>query len=205
MSEVPLPNDRTRIGNLETRPLLLELGCGYDKTNPAAVGVDILDIPGVDVVGDALTVLRLIPDGVVESIDSSHFMEHIEDPRGLVAEAARVLKPGGVFRATIPHFSNPAFYSDPTHRVFFGLYTFGYWVAETPFKRTVPHYWDPLPFELVSARHVFKSSRPFYVRHALKKVISWWVGLSIWTAEFYEEHLTWMMPAHEIDYVLRRK
>ena len=189
---------------LSKRPLRLELGCGFDKKNPSAVGVDILPIPGVDLVGDALEILRKIESGTVDSIFSSHFLEHVDDPRAILVEASRVLMPGGEFLAVVPHFSNPAFYSDPTHRSFFGLYTFGYWIADTPFRRKVPNYDEPLPFTLASARHVFKSSRPFYVRHAFKKAFSWWVGRSRWTTEFYEEHLCWIMPAHEIEYVLRR-
>lgn len=162
-------------------------------------------MPGVDVVGDAVEVLRGLSDGCVETIYSSHFMEHIDAPRDLLAECARVLRPGGEFRAVVPHFSNPAFYSDPTHNTFYGLYTFSYWVAKVPFTRGVPQYEAPLPFEIVSARHSFGSSRPFYVRHGLKKAASWWVGLGIWTQEFYEEHLCWIMPAYEIEFVLKRQ
>ncbi len=190
---------------LDVRPLHIELGCGTSKRNPQAVGIDILDVPGVDVVGDALEVLRGLPDGSVESVYSEHFMEHIDAPRDLLAECARVLRPGGEFRAVMPHFSNPAFYSDPTHSSFFGLYTFSYWVAKSPFTRGVPQYEAPLPFEIVSVRHRFKSARPFYVRHALKKATSWWVGLGTWAQEFYEEHLCWIMPAYEIEFVLERQ
>lgn len=185
-------------------PLRLELGCGPIKRNNDSVGVDLLSGPGVDIVGDALTVIQSFPDASVDEVFSEHFMEHIDDPRALLEETARILKPGGIFRAVVPHFSNPWFYSDPTHRSFFGLYTFSYWVEETPFRRTVPHYDQPLPFELMSARHSFKSSRPFLVRHGIKKVLSSWVNLSRWTQEFYEEFCTVMVPCHEIDYRLRR-
>lgn len=190
---------------LARRPLRLELGCGTAKRMPDAVGVDILDLPGVDVVGDAIEVLRSLPSGSVDGIYSEHFMEHLEDPLALLQESARVLRKGGEFRAVVPHFSNPAFYSDPTHRTFFGLYTFSYWIETTSFRRQVPHYAKPLPFELVRAHHIFKSSRPFYVRHALKKFFSSWVNLGRWTQEFYEEHFCWVMPCYEMDFLLTRK
>jgi hypothetical protein len=189
---------------LAARPLRLELGCGSDKRRADSVGIDLLAADGVDVVGDALEVMRSLPSGSVRSIYSEHFMEHAPDPLALMREAARVLESGAEFRAVIPHFSNPAFYSDPTHRAFFGLYTFAYWVRVSPFRRQVPHYIEPLPFAIVEARMVFKSSRPFYVRHAIKKALSWWVGLSRWTQEFYEEHLCWLMPCYEVDFVLVR-
>src|SRR6476646_6503755 len=144
-------------------PLKIELGCGGSKRDPDAVGIDILDMPGVDLVGDALEVLRSLDEGSVDSVYSEHFLEHIPDARSMVAECARVLRPGGEFRAVVPHFSNPAFYSDPTHHTFFGLYTFSYWVAKSPFTRASPQYEAALPFEIVSVRHRFRSPRPFYV------------------------------------------
>jgi SAM-dependent methyltransferase len=182
----------------------LELGCGYSKRDPRAIGIDMLALPGVDVVGDAQGALELMATGSVASIDSEHFMEHIADPYALFAECVRVLQPSGVFRAVIPHFSNPWFYSDPTHSTYFGLYTFDYWVQESPFKRQVPRYSAPMPMSLIHARHVFKSNRPFVFRHAIKKMLSAWVNTSIGTQEFYEEHLTWLMPCYEVEYLLRR-
>ena len=189
---------------LSRNPLILELGCGGGKRNHAAVGVDLLNLAGVDILGDALEVLRAFPDGSVDSIYSEHFMEHVPQPHSVLKEAARVLKPGGEFRAIIPHFSNPWFYSDPTHSSYFGLYTFCYWVAKTPFRRQVPRYETPLQFELMSARYVFKSSRPFLIRHGIKKIVSCWVNLTRWTQEFYEEFLCQVMPCYEIDYLLRK-
>lgn len=189
---------------LSRDPLILELGCGGGKRDVRAVGVDLLDLPGVDIMGDALEVLSSLPASSVDSIYSEHFMEHVPQPHSILREAERVLKPGGEFRAIIPHFSNPWFYSDPTHRSYFGLYTFCYWVAQNPFKRQVPNYETPLAFELVSARHIFKSSPPFLVRHGIKKILSCWVNLTRWTQEFYEEFLSQVMPCYEIDYRLRK-
>lgn len=189
---------------LSTRPLHLELGCGGTKRNSHAVGVDQRALPGVDVVGDALSVLGSLAEASVASISSEHFMEHLDDPRALVAASARVLQDGGEFRCVVPHFSNAAYHSDPTHRTPFGLYTFGYWLESTPLRRQVPHYDEALPFALESVRFGFKSSRPFYVRHAIVKVSSSWVNVSTWTKELYEERLCWLMPAYEIEFVLRR-
>ncbi|MFD1825300.1 MULTISPECIES: class I SAM-dependent methyltransferase [Mumia] len=190
--------------SLATRPLRLELGCGAAKRDPRAVGIDTRPLPAVDVVGDALEVLRTIPDASVESVYSEHFLEHVDDAREVLSEISRVLVDGGTCVTVVPHFSNPAFYSDPTHRQFFGLYTFGYWVERTALRRGVPHYEAPLPLVLTSTRYVFKSSPPFYARHAVKKVLSAWVNLSTWTQELYEEHVCWILPCYEIAYTVRR-
>jgi ubiquinone/menaquinone biosynthesis C-methylase UbiE len=189
---------------LARRPLILELGCGSTKRLAESIGVDVRYFPGVDVVGDALEVLRSLPDGSVRAIRSEHFLEHISHAEHLVRESARVLEPGGEFRAVVPHFSNPHFYSDPTHRNIFGLYTFSYWVASVPWTRRTPQYGEPIALSLVEARYHFKSSRPFYGRHAIKRLLGSWVNTSRWTQEFYEENLTWLMPAYELEYVLRK-
>lgn len=191
-------------GCLHRDPLRLELGCATAKRDPGAVGVDLLDLPGVDIVADALDVLRALEPSTVDSIYSEHFLEHVGDPEAILAQAARVLRPGGTFTAVVPHFSNPYFYSDPTHRSTFGLYTFCYWARESPYRRGVPHYGAPLPFRYERARHVFKASRPFYLRHALRKALSCWVNQSRWTQELYEDSVCWLLPCYEIRCVLRR-
>jgi predicted SAM-dependent methyltransferase len=67
---------------LSQRPHVLELGCGGTKRVPEPVGIDLLELPGVDVVGDALEVLGWsLPDGSVRVIHSEHFLEHIPTPR----------------------------------------------------------------------------------------------------------------------------
>jgi len=103
--------------------VVLELGCGEYKENPASIAVDVLAHPAVDVVGDAIEALLATPPGSVDLIRSRHFLEHIEDTTGLLRASRRALRDGGSFSATVPHFSNAHFYSDPTHKTFFGLYT----------------------------------------------------------------------------------
>lgn len=186
------------------RPLRLELGCGYGKRDAAAVGIDMRDMDGVDVVGDAYEVLESLPDASVELIRSEHFLEHVPDLERLLQEAARVLLPGGRFLATTPHFSSPYFYSDSTHRAFFGLYTLAYYVAESPLRRKVPQYGDPLPFELRRPKYSFTSPRPFYGRRAIREGIGWIFNANRWLQEFYEENLCWLFPCYEIRYELRR-
>lgn len=189
---------------LERRPLYLELGCGSAKRDPNSVGIDLLPSSATDVVGDAVEILRSLPPASVDGIRSDHFLEHIDDVEGLLRLCAEVMKPGGIFVAIVPHFSNPYFYSDPTHKAFFGLYTLSYCIRATPFRRQVPQYIDPLPYILTRVRYHFKSSPPFYFRHGVKKTYGWLANLLMWTQEFYEENLCWTFPAYEIRYVLRR-
>lgn len=185
-------------------PLVIELGCGDRKKHAGSVGIDVRDLPGVDLVGDAEAALRLLPDGCARLVTSSHFMEHVDAARALLAQKARVLAPGGVAEITVPHFSNPYFYSDPTHERFYGLYTLSYWVNDPLLRRRVPHYEAPLPFTLRSADLSFRSPKAFPIRRLLKKPVQWLVNATRGTREFYEENLCWLVPCYEIRFVLER-
>jgi hypothetical protein len=41
-------------------------------------------------------------------------------------QIAKDLEQGELIEIIVPHFSNPHYYSDPTHVRFFGLYTMSY-------------------------------------------------------------------------------
>jgi ubiquinone/menaquinone biosynthesis C-methylase UbiE len=184
--------------------VIIDLGCGDTKIQPDAIGVDVLDSPAVDVVGDARGVLGHILDSKVDAILSHHFMEHVGDVAELLSAIHRVLKIGGYTKITVPHFSNPYFYSDPTHKQFFGLYTFNYYATCNLFKRTVPSYSRVPGLELEQAKLAFKSFPPNYMRHGFKKMLEVMVNATNWTKEAYEENLTGIFPCYEIQAVLRK-
>ena len=198
-----------RTGRLEMassdRPVALELGCGSAKRDPEAVGVDQSERSAADVVGDAYEVLSRLSDASVSRIYSEHFLEHVPDLIGLVHEASRVLVDGGEFRAVVPHFSNSYFYSDPTHRTPFGLYTFAYLAETEIFRRAIPRYDFDLPFRLVSVRLGFKATRPFYIRYGIRRAIGAVVNAHRAFQELYEDVLTGVVSCYEVDYRLVRQ
>lgn len=182
-------------------PVKIELGCGSRKRHPDFIGVDIRDGAGVDIVGDAVEVLRQFPEHSATEICSYHFLEHVSNVDDLLDEACRVLVPKGLFRCVCPHFSNPYFYSDPTHRSFFGLYTFAYFAETKIFRRAVPNYCKR-NLELIDVKLVLKSDRRFPLRYAMKHCVGWLVNVSRGTQEFYEENLCWTFPCYEVAYTL---
>ena len=119
-----------KYGYLKSMPsmekVVLELGVGNKKHISNAIGIDILDGDSVDIVGDAIEVLKAIKDSSVDQVYSFHFLEHIDDYIEVVNEIIRILKKDGLMNVVVPHFSNPFYYSDPTHKSKFGLYNFCY-------------------------------------------------------------------------------
>jgi len=179
------------------------LGVGPIKHNPDSIGIDVVDSPACDVIGDAIVVLRSLPDSCVHSVYASHFVEHVDPLDALLLELVRVCVSGSRILFIAPHFSNPYFYSDPTHRNFFGLYTFAYYCSSNLFKRTLPQYVlvDGLVLDSVDFR--FSSYCPNYIRHSLKFLFGYLVNLSYWTKELYEECFCWILPCYDVKYCIR--
>jgi len=197
------------IHNLEeilvlNKPITIELGCGERKRHIDAIGIDAISYPGVDLVGDVFEVLKKFPSECVDEVYSYHFIEHVQDIDNLMSELSRIVKVGGIVEFVAPHFSNPYFYSDPTHRRYFGLYTFCYLANSSLFKRSVPNYNKQFQFELEKVDLHFKSSRPFYIRYGIKYVIGKIFNSCAYLKELYEENLSFLFPCYEIRYRLRK-
>ncbi len=182
----------------------LELGCGSRKRHPEAIGIDALDHECVDIVGDVYEVLERVPAASAEAVYSYHFFEHVTDLPRLMDLLARVIRPGGALSVVVPHFSNPYFYSDYSHRGFFGLYSFSYLVSDNIHRRKVPTYGREISFELSLAELIFKSPPPFYVRYAFKQILQAVFNLNRWTRELYEENFCYLLPCYEIRFEMRR-
>jgi ubiquinone/menaquinone biosynthesis C-methylase UbiE len=185
--------------------VVLELGCGPNKKLISAIGIDAINYADVDIVGDIFEVLEKFPEKSVDSVHSFHFFEHIANFQELLGDMARILKPGGDLEVVVPHFSNPYFYSDPTHKTSFGLYTFCYYASESLFTRKVPTYQHTIQFDLISVDLIFKSTRPFFIRHGIKKLFGLIFNNIGYMKEFYEENLSYIFPCYEIRYRLRKK
>ena len=180
----------------------LELGCGPRKRHANALGVDMLDYPGVDLVGDVFEILAALPPGCVEVVHAYHFFEHVSDLARLLDELARVMRAGALLDVEVPHFANPYFYSDPTHAKFFGLYTMSYFAQESLFRRKVPKYGREVTFELTTVWLDFDS--PFPVRGLIKRLIGPLFNMTRWLQELHEENLCYLFPCYQLRFELRR-
>jgi SAM-dependent methyltransferase len=182
--------------------LKLDLGCGPTKRGPEWIGVDVIDGPAVDVLGDVVDVLSALRTESVAEVYSSHLFEHVEDLEALVTELERVLAIGGRLHVIVPHFSNPYYYSDPTHRHPFGLYTFSYFAEDPLLRRRVPTYEHAPRLRLERVRLNFRSSIEFRKRWRVKAVAGRLVNATPWLQELYEENLAWLFPCYELEFSL---
>ena len=180
-------------------PVIVELGCGR-KERPGRITVDRSDMPHVNIVADIEDGLGFLPDKSIDEIHCRSVLEHIENFEHLMSEIVRVLKDVGTAHIFVPHFSNPYYYSDFTHKRFFGLYTFYYFVeSKNQLKRKVPDYYTSLRIRIISQRLVFRSA--FKLLNPWKKLFGWLVNRHHLLQEFYEENLCYAFPCHGIEII----
>ena len=108
---------------------ILDLGCGENKV-PNSIGLDNVQLPGVDVEHDLLDFPYPFDNESIDKIYLRHVIEHfaIENINFIMNECNRILKNDGLLVITVPHVFSISAFIDPTHRSFF---TFG-----------SGHFWD---------------------------------------------------------------
>ena len=113
----------------------LNLGCGPVIWD-GYVNVDIMPLPGVDVVTDLDQPWPWQDDTVAEII-ASHLYEHVADALHFMAEAWRVLSvdgildirvPGGIYLAPGYWLPHQHLFTDPTHRRACTPLSWDYWI-----------------------------------------------------------------------------
>jgi hypothetical protein len=128
------------------------------------------------------------------------------DAGPILDEMSRLLGPGGEIEIVVPHFANPYFHSDPTHRnsLGFGLYTMSYYARDPLLRRQVPGYVrrDQLTLKSVDLR--FKAAQPFHGRYLFKRAVGAVFNSTRYLQELWEENLCYLFPCYEIRYVLGR-
>lgn len=125
---------QTKTFDLAKAIIKVDLGCGERKCGPDFLGMDVREVPGVDVVHNLEVTPWPFPTESVTLLSASHVVEHI-NPHDFgfikfMDEAWRVLKYGGQFRISTPYAGSTGYWSDPTH--------------VNPCTHHTFHYFDPL-------------------------------------------------------------
>jgi SAM-dependent methyltransferase len=99
-----MPTDRT-----------LSLGCGNNKRDLDAVGVDIRPYDDVDVVHDITETPWPFEADWFDRIHAYSILEHLPNLPDVMAEIHRVCRDGAVLEGKVPHWKDRNAYVDPTH------------------------------------------------------------------------------------------
>lgn len=182
----------------------VELGCGPNKKD-GFIGIDLINLPGVDIVHNIEDGLSCLDDNSVDEMISSHLLEHINNLENLMNEIHRVLKPNGIKTIIVPHFSNPYYYSDYTHKRFFGLYSMDYFSdCNNDYKRKVPSFYNSKKFIVIKRKLKF-SNHPFYFRNKIMSLFTIIFNSSIFMQELYESTFSKFIFCSEIHFIIKPK
>jgi SAM-dependent methyltransferase len=112
---------------------VLNLGCGQ-KHVAGAINLDITADTNPDVVHDLNCRPWPFPDGHFNEVLAYDVIEHLDDVIGTMEEIHRICQAGAVVKITVPHFSCANAFTDPTHRHYFGWFSFHYVTGEHQFS-----------------------------------------------------------------------
>jgi SAM-dependent methyltransferase len=107
----------------EAGPRVLDIGCGTNKI-PGAIGMDVNPRSAADVIHDLDDLPYPFSDNQFDQIIGRHVIEHVRDPMAVVMELHRITRPGGLVKLIAPHWTNPDFATDLTHRNHLNSYSF---------------------------------------------------------------------------------
>lgn len=107
---------------------ILDVGCGANKTE-GAIGLDNNPRTGADIIHDLGELPYPFPDNEFDLVVSNHVVEHVPNVMAFVTELYRVTRHGGRIKLLTPHYTNPDWPNDPTHRNHINSYTFNTFIA----------------------------------------------------------------------------
>jgi SAM-dependent methyltransferase len=116
--------------------IILDVGCStidrkYKSENPKdiVIGLDKFHVSGADVIADLEKPLPF-KDNSFDMVVANQVLEHTVNFFFVMEEIHRIIKPKGILKVWVPHFSSHLAYTNPDHKRFFAAYTFYHFEPE---------------------------------------------------------------------------
>jgi SAM-dependent methyltransferase len=164
----------------------LNLGCG-EKRLDDAVNLDLTSATSPDVVWDLHQTPWPFPDNRFDEVLAFDVIEHLSDVIAAMEEIHRVCRHGAKVRITVPHFSCSNAFTDPTHRHYFGYFSFDYFTGEHQFS-----FYTQRRFRSRRRNLIFA---PSLVNKVVRRLASRYPAA-------YERRWAWSFPAWFLDFEL---
>jgi SAM-dependent methyltransferase len=155
----------------ESEVLKVDLACGQNKQE-GFVGVDIVDMPGVDIVHDLEKYPWPFKNNSVDEAFCSHYVEHTKCLMKFMNELWRILKPDARCTILAPYYTSMRCWQDPTHTRAISEASFLYFNKEWRVNNKLDHYPITCDFDfsygyVMTPEWVNRSeeSRAFAIRH----------------------------------------
>jgi SAM-dependent methyltransferase len=136
----------------------LDLGCGTAKQE-GAIGVDVIPLPGVDVVADLTRFPYPFPDNSFDIIYMLDIVEHLPDTIRVLEEVHRIARSGAAVHIRVVNWNHRYAAMDPTHVKLFTDQSFDFLG-----KRKGRSYYTHARFDVVSVRYGYNPTVKRYLR-----------------------------------------
>lgn len=187
------PNGLVKTNILEGKRAL-DVGCGSRKL-PGAVGIDILSVPGVDIVHDLSMFPWPLRDDEFDVIFVSHCLEHVDDLLKTLSEMNRISRTGAHIIIQVPYFRSTDAYTDPTHRHFFTSHSLDYFCQGEHITNDCGASYVPFRFRKLGFWYAWPGISRNPLRQALKPFMRRY-------SQFYDQYLSLLMPVGSVTWEL---
>jgi len=168
-------------------PRTLNLGSGRHY-RADAINVDVTGATSPDVVHDLNQRPWPFSDDRFDQVVATDVLEHLDDTSAAMAEIHRVCVDGAHVEIVVPHFSSDGAFTDPTHRHYFGAFTFDYF-SESHSN----NFYSAARFEVARRRIVFRPT-------LANKIVA---RLGNRFPRVWEQRWAWIFPAWFLAITLR--
>ena len=174
--------------------IVLDLGCGLRK-RPGSIGIDLNPRSQADVVHDLNRFPYPFSANYFDEIFCENVIEHLDDVVKVMEELHRIAKPTAIVTIVAPFFPHRQANTDPTHKHFFGLHSFDYFVEGTS---NADFRYSNARYELVSVEF----EKGLKQAHWFDRIITSFANTQ---KDLYENRLSNIFPLRNLTFELRVK
>ncbi len=171
---------------------ILDFGCGLRK-RPGAIGIDVNPRSHADVIHDLNRFPYPFPNNQFDEIICDNIIEHLDDFLTVMEELHRIAKPSALVTVVVPFYSHQQAHTDPTHRHFFGVHSFDYFIDGTA---NAGFRYSKARFTLLSVEF----EKELTQRHWFDRII---VAFANRRKDLYENRLANLFPLRNLTFELR--
>ena len=125
----------------------LHLGCGRTK-RAGFIGVDIVDVEGVDTVHDLTVFPYPFAADSVDEVLMRNVLEHLPNTLKVMEEIWRVCSNGARIEICVPYYNSHCASTDPTHVKYFSENTFDYFTVDGAANYSFYNYYTHARFQI---------------------------------------------------------